>query len=67
LQDSYFQATEKIKAFSKNKLSENSKNNENIMLKTKVKELRNYITCFIKSTETFQKIMGSQIGMFDKV
>jgi len=37
------------------------------MLKTKVKELRNYITCFIKSTETFQKIMVSQIGMFDKV
>jgi len=39
LQDSYVQATEKIKVFGKNKLLENYKINENIMLKTEVKEL----------------------------
>jgi hypothetical protein len=65
LQDSYFQATEKIKAFGKTKLPENSRN-ENIVLKREVKELRNDLSQFIKSTETFQKIVGSQMAEFDK-
>jgi len=60
LQDSYFQATEKLKEISK---TQNP--NENIVLKNEVKNLRNDLTCFIKSTETFQKIMGSQKGMTD--
>jgi len=65
LQDSYFQATGKIKAFGKTKLPENSKN-ENIILKREVKELRNDLSQFIKSTETFQKIVGSLMAEFDK-
>jgi len=65
LQDSYIQATEKIKTFDKNKLLEKSRN-ENIMLKTEINELRNDLTYFIKLTETFQKSMGSQRDMFDK-
>lgn len=39
---------------------------ENDLLKVQVEELTNDITNFVKSTETFQKIMGSQAGMFDK-
>jgi hypothetical protein len=58
LQDSYFQATEKLKEFDKNP-------NENVALKNEVRHLRNDLTHFIKSTETFQKIMGSQKGMAD--
>ena len=65
LQDSYFQATKKIKAFGKTKLPENPKN-ENTIFKREVKELRNDLSRFIKSTETFQKIIGSQIAEFDK-
>jgi len=49
LQDSYFQTTEKIKAFGKTKLPENSKN-ENTILKREVKEHRNDLSHFIKST-----------------
>jgi hypothetical protein len=49
----------------KTKLPENSKN-ENTILKKEVKELRNDLSHFIKSTETFQKIVGSQITMIDK-
>ena len=33
---------------------------ENILLKKEVEELKNDLTCFIKSTETFQNILGSQ-------
>jgi len=42
-----------MKAFGKNKLPENSKLNENNKLKTKINELRNDLTYFIKSTKTF--------------
>jgi len=66
LQDSYFQATEKIKNLSKNKFPETSKVTENDLLKIEIKELRNDLNHFIKSTETFQNIMGSQAGIFDK-
>ena len=62
LQDSYFQATEKMKEFGK---TQNPNINENVVLKNEVKHLRNDLTHFIKSTETFQKIMGSQKGMTD--
>lgn len=65
LQDSYFQVNEKLKVLGKTKLPENSKN-ENIILKKEVKELRNDLSQFIKSTETFQKIVGSQMAEFDK-
>jgi len=61
LQDSYFQATEKIKDLSKTQ----NPINENTLLKNEVKGLRNDLTLFIKSTETFQKIIGSQVGMTD--
>jgi len=33
---------------------------ENILLKKEVETLKNDLTCFIKSTETFQNILGSQ-------
>lgn len=62
LQDSYFQATEKMKEFEK---TQNPNINENVVLKNEVKNLRNDLTHFIKSTETFRKIMGSQKGMND--
>jgi len=62
LQDSYFQAAEKLKEFSKNQNSLNT-NHENSSLKNEVKRLRNDLTIFIKSTETFQKIIGSQVGL----
>jgi len=65
-ENSYFQATEKIKILSKFFFQETSKVTENEMLKFEVKELRNDLNHFIKSTETFQKIMGSQERMFDK-
>jgi len=65
LQDSYFQVVEEIKAFGKTKLPENPKN-ENTILKREVKELRNDLSQFIKSTKSFQKIIGSQIAEFDK-
>jgi len=39
--------------------------NENTLLKNEVNSLRNDLTLFIKSTETFQKIIGSQIGMIN--
>jgi len=57
LQDSYFQATEKIKAFGKTKLPENSKN-INIILKREVKELRNDLSMaeFDKSGLDFSQI-----------
>jgi len=63
LQDSYFQATEKMKELGK---TQNPNINENAILKNEVKHLRNDLTHFIKSTETFQKIMGSQKGMTDQ-
>jgi acyl-CoA hydrolase len=64
LQDSYFQATEKLKDCSQ---TQNLlKTNENELLKKEVKNLRNDLTRFIKSTETFQKIIGSQVGIGDQ-
>lgn len=39
---------------------------ENIVLKKNVLQLKNDISNFVKSTETFQKIMGSQVSVFDK-
>jgi len=60
LQDSYFQAAEKLKDFSKTQSPLKSKD-ENTLLKTEIKNLRNDLTTFIKSTETFQRIIGSQI------
>jgi CRISPR/Cas system CSM-associated protein Csm4 (group 5 of RAMP superfamily) len=65
LQDSYFQATEKSKDFSKIQNPVNSKINENTLIKNEVKILRNDLTRFIKSTETFQKIIGCRVGMID--
>jgi len=63
LQDLYFQATEKLKDFSK---TQNLvKINENTLLKKEVKNLRSDLTHFIKSTETFQKIIGFQVGIGD--
>jgi uncharacterized Zn-finger protein len=39
---------------------------EIILLRKEIKELRNDLTVFLKSTETFQNIMGTQTTMFDK-
>ncbi|CAJ2659626.1 unnamed protein product [Trifolium pratense] len=39
---------------------------ENVVLKNEIKELRNDLTGFIKSTETFQNIMGSQSQALNK-
>jgi len=39
---------------------------ENNFLKNQVEGLTNDISSFVKSTETFQKIIGSQMGMLDK-
>ena len=39
---------------------------ENIILKKNVLQLKNDISNFVKSTETFQKIMGPQVSVFDK-
>jgi len=39
---------------------------ENIILKENVLLLKNDISNFVKSTKTFQKIMGSQVSVFDK-
>ena len=39
---------------------------ENKFLKNQVEGLTNDISSFVKSTETFQKIIGSQMGMLDK-
>jgi hypothetical protein len=36
---------------------------ENTLLKNEIKSLRNDLTIFIRSTETFQRIIGSQIEM----
>ena len=33
---------------------------ENILLKKEIEELKNDVICFIKSTETFRNILGSQ-------
>ncbi|XP_073225551.1 uncharacterized protein [Cicer arietinum] len=58
--------------FQKTQLVEIKKQNEELQkkndeyLKTEVMELKNDISNFVKSTETFQKIMGSQSGIFDK-
>jgi hypothetical protein len=65
LQDSYFQATEKSKDFSKIQNPVNYKINENTLIKNEVKILRNDLTHFIKSTETFQKIIGYRVRMID--
>jgi hypothetical protein len=62
LQDSYFQINEKMKDLSKTQNPIYTKN-ENIFLKNEINSLRNDLTLFIKSTETFQKIIGSQVGM----
>ena len=40
--------------------------NGNALLKKEVNSLKNDLTLFIKSTETFQKIVGSQIGMINQ-
>jgi len=47
--------------------SKNDSQKENIILKENVLQLKNDISNFVKSTETFQKIMGSQVSVFDKV
>jgi len=39
---------------------------ENNFLKNQVEGSLKDITSFVKSTETFRKIIGSQKGMFDK-
>jgi len=39
---------------------------ENTLLKKEVEKLKNDLTCFIKSTETFQNILGSQGGTAEK-
>jgi hypothetical protein len=39
---------------------------ENVLLKSKVSELENDLRKFFTSTKTFDNILGSQFGMFDK-
>ncbi|KAK2423785.1 bromodomain-containing protein [Trifolium repens] len=39
---------------------------ENVLLKNKVSVLENDLRKFITSTKTFDKILGSQVGLFDK-
>jgi hypothetical protein len=46
--------------------NKNDSQKENIILKENVLQLKNDISNFVKSTETFQKIMGSQVSVFDK-
>ncbi|XP_073220723.1 uncharacterized protein [Cicer arietinum] len=63
LQQSHFQNSEKQKILETHPPDEDT---EKEILKTEVMELKNDISNFVKSTETFQKIMGSQSGIFDK-
>jgi chromosome segregation ATPase len=67
LQNSNNEMTKQIKEF-QNKKEDNSSNfqKENISLKEKVSTLEKDITNFIKTTETFNSILGSQKGIFDK-
>jgi cell division septum initiation protein DivIVA len=67
LQNSNNEMTKQIKEF-QNKKEDNSSNfqKENISLKEKVSTLEKDITNFIKTTETFNNILGSQRGIFDK-
>jgi len=64
LQDSHFDMSEKQRELNRKQkdiLSKPSEiQKENILLKKEVEELKNDLTCFIKSTETFQNILGSQ-------
>ena len=70
LQDSHFKMSEQQRELNKiqkniySKPSEVQK--ENILLKKEVEELKNDLTCFIKSTETFQNILGSQSKSAEK-
>ncbi|XP_045791661.1 uncharacterized protein LOC123886384 [Trifolium pratense] len=57
----------KKRDLSKQEIFEKSETHkENIALKENVSVLENDIKCFVKSTETFGKIMGSQVSVFDK-
>jgi hypothetical protein len=64
LQDSHFKMSEQQRELNKKQKNIHSKpsevQKENILLKKEVEELKNDLTCFIKSTETFQNILGSQ-------
>jgi len=53
----------KIKLFLR---SQDNVQKENILLKKEVEELKNDLTCFIKSIETFQNILGSQSKSAEK-
>jgi len=59
-----FKQLKKIKHLSKTQNPINIKN-ENTLLKNEVNSLKNDLTLFIESTETFQKIIGSQVGMIN--
>jgi len=48
------------------KIEEDKSKEENNVLKKNAHKLKNDITNFVKSTKTFQKIMGSQVSAFDK-
>ena len=64
LQDAHFEMSEKQKELNKKQkgiLSKPSEiQEENTLLKKEVETLKNDLTGFIKSTETFQNILGSQ-------
>jgi hypothetical protein len=66
LQNSNNIMTKQIKEF-QNRKEDNSSDfqKENILLKEKVSTLEKDITNFIKTTETFNNILGSQRGIFD--
>ena len=64
LQDSHFEMSEKQRELNRKQKDIISKpsemQNENMLLKKEVETLKNDLTDFIKSTETFQNILGSQ-------
>ncbi|XP_039683064.1 uncharacterized protein [Medicago truncatula] len=70
LQDSHFKMSEQQRELNKRQKNIYSKpsevQKENILLKNEVEKLKNDLTCFIKSTETFQNILGSQSKSAEK-
>jgi len=71
LQKSHFRMSEQQKVLNKknlkNHLSECSgTQDEDIILKIEVDKLKNDLIFYVKSIQTSQKIIGSEIGIFDK-
>jgi len=64
LQDSHFKMYEQQKELNRKQKNISSKpfemEKENTLLKKEIEDLKNDLTCFIKSTETFQNILGTQ-------